>query len=111
MMTRKAPVTHVLLPAVRVRTRWRLKPDPALRERIETELQACAWALSEMEALLLDAHRSTALTHAWLAPCLEMRLPLFDMGRRFRIVMSRHDKTRIGIIDEDGRKVVDVTLD
>jgi hypothetical protein len=101
----------VLLPSIRVRTRWRTRLAPELRERLLQELDHCAWALSEMEVLLLDAHRSTGLTHAWLAPSLDLRLPLFDVGRRFRIVMTRLDRTRIAVVDEDGARVADVRLE
>lgn len=101
----------VLLPSVRLKPRWRARLDPELRARLMTELNDCAWAFSEMEALLVDAHRVTGLSHAFLAPSLEMRLPLFDLGRRFRVVMTRLDKTRVALYDEDNNRVLDLSIE
>lgn len=100
----------MLLPSHTVRLRWRSRLDDALRDRLTQEIEHAAYALNEMEALLYDAHRATGLTHAWLAPSMELRLPLFDMGRRFRITLTRLDRTRIGVLDEEGRRVADVLL-
>lgn len=100
----------MLLPSHQIRLRWRAKLDATLRARLTQEIEGAAYALNEMEALLFDAHRATGLHHAWLAPSVELRLPLFDLGRRFRIVLTRLEKTRIGLVDEDGRKVADVVL-
>ncbi len=101
----------MLLPGYRVNVRWRTRLAPALEARVIQELEGASWSMSEMEALLHDAHRATGLNHAWMAPSLVLRMPLFDMGRRFKIQMSRHDKSHIVLLDEDDKKLADVNLE
>lgn len=96
---------------VKIRIRWRAEVPEALRDRIERELESASWCLSELEALLLDAHRVTGMTHAWLAPSFDVRLPLFDAGRRLRLAMTRLDTTRLALLDEDGHRLADVRLE
>lgn len=102
----------MLEPPLQVLVTWRslVVTDPQLRARLTEEVRQLAWTLSQMEALLHDAHRATACEHAFLMPRIEMRLPLYDLGKRFRIVLAHVDRARISLLDEDGRKVADVTL-
>lgn len=84
--------------------------DPHIRARVTEEVRTLSWTLSQMEALLHDAHRVTALEHAFLMPRIVLKLPLYDLGKRYRVVLSHLEKTRITVQDEDGRKLADVTL-
>lgn len=101
----------MLLPSHRVRLRWRARLPSELEERLRAEIEGAAHELSEMEALLYDAHRATGLTHAHFAPSIELRLPIFDLGRRFRIRLTRLDRTRIVLLDEDDRVAADVVVE
>lgn len=102
----------MLLPATKVRLHWRpdAPTDLRLRTRLREECESIAWPLSQMEALLHDAHRSTGLEHPWLLPRIELRLPLYDMERRFRVVLTYIESTRISVVDEKGARVADVSL-
>lgn len=102
----------MLAPPVQVHLTWRslAATCPKLRARVTEEMRQLAWTLSQMEALLHDAHRAAAMDQAWLMPRIELRLPLFDLGRRLRVVMTHLDRARIGLLDEEGRKLADVTL-
>lgn len=100
-----APPTHVTFA-------WRslAAPEPRIRVRVAEEVRGLAWTLSQMEALLHDAHRAAALEHAFLMPRIELRLPIYDVGRRYRIVLTYVEKPRIALVDEDDRKLADIIL-
>ena len=102
----------MLLPPVRARVVWRstAPEDVPLRSRVEQEVERLAWTLGEMEALVHDAHRMTSLDQGWLLPRMELRLPLYDLGRRFRIVVSFVDQPRLMLHDEEGRRVAEIRL-
>lgn len=102
----------MLEPPVQVTLVWRslAAPEPRIRVRVAEEVRGLAWSLSQMEALLHDAHRATGLEHAFLMPRIELKLPLYDVGRRYRIVLTYVEKARICLVDEDGRKLADVRL-
>ncbi|HUR68564.1 MAG TPA: hypothetical protein VM370_04900 [Candidatus Thermoplasmatota archaeon] len=101
------------LPApIQVRLQWRsgIGLEAPLRERVARELAGLSWELSQMEALLHDAMRVSGHERAYLMPRLELRLPLYDAGRRLRVVFSHIDAPRIHIADEEGKRMADVTL-
>jgi hypothetical protein len=102
----------MLAPPAHVTLVWKslVAVDPLIRTRVAEEVRGLAWTLSQMEALLHDAHRATALEHAFLMPRIELKLPLYDLGRRYRIVLTYMEKARIALMDEDGRKLADVRL-
>ena len=102
----------MLQPPVEVRVRWtRSVGDEELRARIEAELHPIAWTLSQMEALMHDAHRVTSFDHAFLMPRLALRLPLYDLGRRFRVELTHvADKPRISLLDEENDRVADIIV-
>lgn len=99
-------------PAAQVVLAWRphAPADATLRARVAEEVRQLAWTLSQMEALAHDAHRAAGHEHAFLMPRLELRLPLFDLGLRYRLVVSCMEKSHIALLDEEGRKVADVSL-
>lgn len=100
------------LAPIHVRLAWRpgnLLTEP-LRERLTKEVDALVWELSQAEALLDDLHRVAGQERAWLMPRIELRIPLYDVNRRFRLAFSHVDKPRIVLVDEDGKRVADVTL-
>jgi hypothetical protein len=107
-----APLFCSVPETLHVQLHWRrgAPADPRLRRRAAEEVRAISWSLSEMQAMLADAHQRTGLAHAYLLPRLELKLPIFDMGARWRIVLTRLDTERIVIVDEDGRAVADVRL-
>lgn len=84
--------------------------DPVVRRRVADELRAIAWELTQLQALVHDAHQATGLSHAWLVPKMELRLPLYDLGLRYRVVIQQLDKPRVVLHDEEGRCVADVRL-
>jgi len=84
--------------------------DANVRRRVHDEVLAIAWTISELQALVHEAHQRTGLAHAYLAPRLELRLPIFDAGLRYRIVLSQLDEPAAHILDEDGKRVADVRL-
>lgn len=102
----------MLVPTVHVHLAWRTGaiPDDALRARVGAEIQQLGWTLSQMETTLYDLHQSTGLSHAYLVPKLELRLPLYDLNKRLRIVLTYLDTSSIVLQDEDGRKLADVRL-
>lgn len=102
----------MLEPVAKVHLRWRTDApaDPRLRGRLLEECELIAWPLSQMEALLHDAHQATALEHPWLLPRLELRVPLYDLQRRFRVVISYLEGSRITVVDEGGTSIADVSL-
>lgn len=97
---------------IQVRLLWR--PDAALpselRQRVAGELGALAWELTQVEALLADVVRIAGHERAYLMPRIELRLPLFDERRRLRIVYSQIDSARIHLVDEEGKRLADVSL-
>lgn len=100
------------LAPIHVRLAWRpgvSLPD-AVRERVCREIECLSWELNQTEALLNDLHRVAGQERAWLMPRIELRVPLYDMNRRFRLSFSHIDKTRIVLVDEDAKKLADVTL-
>lgn len=102
----------MLLPAVQVHVSWRPSSalDETLKKRVEREVEDISWTLSQMEALVDEAHRLTGLEHAFLLPRMELRLPLYDLGKRFRISLNHVEKRRMTLLDEQGRTVADLTL-
>jgi hypothetical protein len=102
----------MLQPVAKVHLSWRdgVALDESLRARLARECELISWPLSEMEALLHDAHRVTGLDHAYLLPRIELRLPLYDLARRYRVVLTLVDKVRIALVDEDGRRAADILL-
>jgi hypothetical protein len=103
----------VQVPApIQVRLLWR--PAASLpaetRERVANELHVLAWELTQSEALLADIVRVAGHERAYLMPRIELRLPLYDDGRRLRIVFSHIDASRIHVVDEEGKRLADVTL-
>lgn len=102
----------MLLPAVQVRLSWRsaVTLDDSLKDRLTNEVEQISWTLSQMEALVDEAHRLTGMEHAYLLPRLELRLPLYDVGKRYRLSLSYVEKRRITLLDDQGRAVADVTL-
>lgn len=108
-----AQARRVQIPApIQVRIAWRAGADapPELRERIAVELHALAWELSQAEALLQDAMRVAGAERAYLMPRLELRLPIYDAKRRFRVVFSHVDTPLVHLADEAGKRLADVTL-
>lgn len=83
---------------------------PSQRRRVHDEVTAIAWTISELQALVHEAHQRTDLAHAYLAPRLEMRLPIFDAGLRYKIVLSHADEPGVHLLDEDGKRVADVRI-
>lgn len=113
MMTWNAKQGAVQLPApIQVRLQWRTGVDipPETRERVTREIDTLAWELSQTEALLHDAMRVAGQTRAYLMPRIELRLPLYDAGRRLRIVFTNIDMPRIHVVDEDGKRMADLTI-
>lgn len=102
----------MLAPAVRLRVRWlaAAPPEGPLRDRLEKELHGLAWALSQLEALADEASRLTGAEHPWLLPRIEARLPLYDLERRYRIVVAHVEGSRIRLLDEQGREAAQVQL-
>lgn len=103
----------VQVPApITIRLAWRpgVQLAAPLRERILQEIDALSWELSQTEALLCDLHRVAGHERAWLMPRIELRVPLFDENRRFRLAFSHLEKTRILLVDEEGKRLADVTL-
>lgn len=98
------------LESVHVHVIWSARIAEPLRARLAHELRQAAWALSETEALLRDAHRATDLSHAYMQPRIELRLPLYEAGRRFKIVFSRPDEMRIELFDERGARLACIKL-
>lgn len=92
--------------------RWRREApaDEALRRRVAAELREVAWSLSQLQLLLHEAHQATGAQHAFLLPRMEARLPLFDLGVRYRIVLSNVNEPRLALVDEQGVCVADVRL-
>jgi hypothetical protein len=84
--------------------------DPAQRRRVHDEVAAIAWTLSELQAMLHDAHQRIDFSHPYLSPRVELKLPIFDAGLRYRIVLSQLDEPAAHLLDEDGRRVADVRL-
>ena len=84
--------------------------DATVRRRVAEELRGIAWELTQLQALLHDAHQATGLAHAWLVPKMEVRLPLYDVGLRYRVVIQQVDRPRVVLLDEDGRRIADVRL-
>jgi hypothetical protein len=106
-------VEAVQIPApIQVRLQWRAAVDvPAeTRERIARELAGITWELSQAEALLHDAMRVAGHERAYLMPRIELRLPLYEDGRRLRIVFSHIDSPRIHLVDEEGKRLADVVI-
>lgn len=83
---------------------------PALRERVTRELEDLSWEISQAEALLHDAVRVAGHDRAWLMPRIELRLPLFEENRRFRLLFSHVEKARILLVDEDAKRLADVVI-
>ena len=101
------------LPApIQVRVTWRSGVDLPIetRERVGRELHGIAWELSQAEALLHDCMRVASDDRAFLMPRIELRLPLYEAGRRLRIVLSHIDAARIHLLDEEGKRLADVVL-
>lgn len=103
----------VQVPApIQVKLQWR--PAAAIpsetRERVARELHGLAWELTQSEALLADVVRVAGHERAYLMPRIELRLPLYDEKRRLRIVFSHIDAARIHLVDEEGKRLADVTL-
>ena len=101
------------LPApIQVRVQWRPDANVAApqRERVAQELSDLSWELSQAEALLTDVVRVAGHDRAYLMPRIELRLPLYDAGRRLRIVFSHIESARIHLVDEAGKRLADVTL-
>ena len=84
--------------------------DPRVRRRVAEEIRGIAWELTQMQALVHDAHQATGLAHAWLVPKMELRLPLYDLGLRYRVVIQQVDRPRVVLLDEDGKRIADVRL-
>lgn len=84
-------------------------PQP-LRERVAREVSGLSWELSQAEALLHDAVRVAGHERAWLMPRIELRVPIYDENRRFRVVLSHIEKPRITLVDEDGKRLADVVI-
>lgn len=84
--------------------------DPTVRRRLVEEVHAIAWELTQIQALVADADQVTGLAHAFLVPRMELRLPLFDVGRRFRVLVQHLDRPLVTIVDEDGERVADVRM-
>ena len=105
-------VPTMLAPPVHATLTWRslAATDPRIRARVTEEVRGLAWTLSQMEALLHDAHRAAGMEHAFLMPRIELRLPLYDVGRRYRIVLTYVEKARIAVVDEDDRKLADIVI-
>lgn len=99
-------------PTLCVHVSWRAHAptDEKVRARIVEELRQASWTLNQLEALLFDAHHLTAGQHAWMLPRLELRLPLYDVGLRYRLVYQCLDKPRLALQDEKGRRIADVSL-
>lgn len=97
---------------IQVRLHWRSGAHvPAeTRERILDELHALAWELTQAEALLADAVRVAGHDRAYLMPRIELRLPLYAEKRRLRIAFTHVDTARIHLVDEEGKRLADVTL-
>lgn len=89
---------------------WRAgaAPDAAVRRRVAEELRAIAWELTQLQALVHDAHQATGLRHAYLVPRMELRLPLFDLGLRYRVVLQQLDRPRVVLQSEAGRTLAEV---
>lgn len=97
---------------IQVKLKWRTAVDasPEMRDRVARELAGLAWELTQAEALHQDAIRVAGHERAYLMPRLELRLPLYDAGRRLRVVFSHIDTPRIHLVDEDGKRLADVLL-
>ncbi len=105
-------VLVMLAPPAHVIVTWRslAATDAALRARATEDIRGLWWTLAQTEALLHDAHRVAGHEHAFLMPRIELRLPLYDLDRRLRIVFTHVDGTRIRLVDEHDRKLADITL-
>lgn len=97
---------------IQVRLQWRAgaQVPAAQRERVQKELVSLAWELSQSEALLTDIVRVAGDERAYLMPRIELRLPLYEENRRLRIVFSHVDTPRIHLVDEDGKRLADVSI-
>lgn len=97
---------------IQVRLNWRpgVAVPAEIRTHVANELLGLGWELTQGEALLQDAVRLAGHDRAWLMPRLELRLPLYDAQRRFRIVFSHIDAARIHLVDEEGKRLADVVI-
>ena len=101
------------LPApIQVRVEWRVGYElpPETRERVAREIDGLAWELTQTEALLTDAMRVAGDARAYLMPRIELRLPVYEAGRRLRIIFSHVDAARIHLVDEAGKRMAEITL-
>lgn len=99
-------------PTLDATLRWRagVPYDDKLRRRVEAEVRAIAWSLSQLQALVHEAHAMTGLQHAYLLPRMEVRLPIYDEGLRLRVIITLLERPGVGLFDGEGRKVADVVL-
>lgn len=81
-----------------------------VRKRVVEELRSIAWELTQMQALVHDAHQATGYLRGWLSPRMELRLPLYDIGLRYRIVIEEMEPPAVSLVDDAGRHVADVRL-
>lgn len=99
-------------PRLHVDIAWRsaAPADAALRRRVWEELCAISWDVSQMQALVHDAQQATGLQHAWLVPKMELRLPIYDHGVRYRLVIAHAETPTVWLVDESGKRIADVRL-
>jgi hypothetical protein len=93
------------------RLRWTAAApdDAALRRRVEAEVREVSWTLSQLQALVHDASL-VASPHAYLLPRMEVRLPLYDAGLRYRVRIEHVDGPKVSLVDDAGARVADVVL-
>lgn len=98
-------------PVLDTRLRWTpaAPDDAALRRRVEAEVREVSWTLSQLQALLHEASL-VASPHAYLLPRMEVRLPLYDAGVRYRIRIEHVEGPKVTVVDGDGARVADVVL-
>jgi hypothetical protein len=111
-MTPSSHLHAMAVPTLSVHLAWHngAPSDPTVRRRIAEEISAISWTLSQMDQLLWDAHQAAGAEHGFLLPKLELRLPLYDLKLRYRLVHTWLDDSRIELVDEEGRKIADIRL-
>lgn len=100
------------VPKLGIHLAWRdsAPVSEAVRERITREVHDVSWTLNQMETLVFDAHQLAGAHQAWLLPRLELKLPLYDVRRRYKLVCTCLDRCEWHIEDARGRRVADVRL-
>jgi hypothetical protein len=99
--------------AVEVLVEWRGGPQvpDRVRRKLQRLLKSLAPVLNEYEASLYDMANLASNGFEYLAPSIELALPLYDERLEFRLRMDRNGATRIALFGEGGEPVGEVFLE